>query len=417
LGHRTANLLQGDVLIDGGRVAEVGQGIRARDAEVVDAADTIVMPGFVDAHRHAWRSLFRNAGIASGGPDPTALGPGDFYAATLIGLLGALEAGITTVVDWAELPSDEASAEAALQAHADAGLRTVLVLAGAGGEGRPLAETAARLAGSGTANTTLAYGSPDLVPDRLTGAATGSAAARALGLRIHAHAGTHRDAAGAVAGAAGRGLLGEDVTLAHCTALNEADVDAIASSRASIALTPASEMAGGLGPPPLQQLIDRGVRPGLGVGDERIAPGDLFAQMRSAISIQHATLFERKLAGKAGLPRLMSTRDVIRHATVDGAKVAGLSGVTGSLEPGLQADLVVLRTDRPNIFPVNDPIGAVVWGMDTSNVDWVFVGGRPLVRRGVLEADVGRARSLAAGAHERVAASTGLPVGAAGGPG
>ncbi len=103
--------------------------------------------------------------------------------------------------------------------------------------------------------------------------------------------------------------------------------------------------------------------------------------MRSAISIQHATVFERKLAGKAGLPRLMSTRDVIRHATVDGAKVAGLGGVTGSLEPGMQADLVVLRTDRPNIFPVNDPIGAVVWGMDTSNVDWVFVGGRPLVRQ------------------------------------
>ena len=54
----------------------------------------------------------------------------------------------------------------------------------------------------------------------------------------------------------------------------------------------------------------------------------------------------------------------------------------------MQADVVVLRTDRPNIFPINDPIGAVVWGMDTSNVDWVFVGGRVLMRDGVLEADV-----------------------------
>jgi 5-methylthioadenosine/S-adenosylhomocysteine deaminase len=139
--------------------------------------------------------------------------------------------------------------------------------------------------------------------------------------------------------------------------------------------------------------------------------------MRSAISIQHATVFARKLAGKAGLPRLMSTRDVIRHATVDGARVAGLGGVTGSLEPGLQADVVVLRTDRPNIFPVNDPIGAVVWGMDTSNVDWVFVAGRPLVRQGALQADVQRARSLVAAARERLAASAGLPVGAAGGTG
>ena len=114
--------------------------------------------------------------------------------------------------------------------------------------------------------------------------------------------------------------------------------------------------------------------------------------MRATISLQHATVFDLKLAGKAGLPRLMSTRDVIRYATVDGARVAGLGRVTGSLEPGMQADVIVLRTDRPNVFPINDPIGAVVWGMDTSNVDWVFVGGRVLMRDGVLEADVQRAR-------------------------
>ena len=113
-----------------------------------------------------------------------------------------------------------------------------------------------------------------------------------------------------------------------------------------------------------------------------MAPGDLFAQMRAAISLQHATVFDRKLAGKAGLPKLMSTRDVIRSATVEGARVAGLDAVTGSIEPGKQADVIVLRTDRPNIFPINDPIGAVVWGMDTSNVDWVFVGGRVADARG-----------------------------------
>lgn len=101
----------------------------------------------------------------------------------------------------------------------------------------------------------------------------------------------------------------------------------------------------------------------------------------------------------------MSTRDVIRYATVDGAKVAGLAGVTGSLEPGMQADVIVLRTDRPNVFPVNDPIGAVVWGMDTSNVDAVFVGGRVVMRDGVLLADVPRARDLATAAHGRVLAA------------
>ena len=67
----------------------------------------------------------------------------------------------------------------------------------------------------------------------------------------------------------------------------------------------------------------------------------------------------------------------------------------------------VLRTDRPNVFPINDPIGAVVWGMDTSNVDAVFVDGRALMRDGVLTADVERARGLAVEARERIAAASG----------
>ncbi len=62
LGAKTPNLTRGDVLIDGDTVADVGTGLRSRDAEVVDASDTIVMPGFVDTHRHAWTSLFRNLG-------------------------------------------------------------------------------------------------------------------------------------------------------------------------------------------------------------------------------------------------------------------------------------------------------------------------------------------------------------------
>jgi cytosine/adenosine deaminase-related metal-dependent hydrolase len=171
-------------------------------------------------------------------------------------------------------------------------------------------------------------------------------------------------------------------------------------------------MAGGLGSPPVQQLIDHDIRPGLGVDNEQMAPGDMFAQMRATISLQHATAFDLKLAGKAGVPRLMSTRDAIRFATVDGARAAGLGRVTGSLEPGMQADVIVLRADRPNIFPINDPIGAVVWGMDTSNVDSVFVGGRVVMRHGVLEADVQRARDLAMTARQRVAVASGLVVGA-----
>ena len=89
----------------------------------------------------------------------------------------------------------------------------------------------------------------------------------------------------------------------------------------------------------------------------------------------------------------------------------GWAAVTGSLEPGKQADIVMLRTDRPNIFPINDPIGAVVWGMDTSNVDRVFVSGRAVMRGGVLDADVARARDLATVARRRMTESSGAAPG------
>jgi cytosine/adenosine deaminase-related metal-dependent hydrolase len=255
--------------------------------------------------------------------------------------------------------------------------------------------------------TTIALGSV-LDHAGLDEAAETWAAARALGIRIHAHAGSDRAAPGLLARAAERGLLGDDVTLVHHAAPDAEDLEAVATTGAAISLSPSSEMAAGYGPPPIQHLIDRGIHPGLGVDDERVAPGDLFAQMRATISVQHATVFDRKLAGKAGLPKLMSTRDVLRFATVHGARVAGLRGVTGSIEPGMQADVLVLRTDRPNIFPINDAIGAVVWGMDTSNVDRVVVAGRTILRDGVLDADLDRVRRLALEARDRVGAASGL---------
>ena len=408
LGARTPNHRQADVLIDGAVIAEVGTGLRARDAEQVDATDTIVMPGFVDTHRHAWTSLFRNMGdrdpnadLAGAGPD--GFGPDDVYAATLIGLLGAAEAGITTVVDWSHAGDDDDLAEAALRAHEDAGLRTVFVYTG-GGAG--LRERVGRLTQSAGPTTTIAFGSVAPGAAGLDAAAAEWASARELGLRIHVHAGPNGISSAAP-------LLGEDVTVVHGSSLQPTDVDAIASSGAAISLAPVSEMTGGSGSPPIQHLIDNDVRPGLAVDDERIAPGDLFAQMRAAISMQHATVFGQKLAGKGGVPKLMTTRNVIRFATIDGARTAGLRGVSGSLEVGMQADVLVLRADRPNVFPINDPIGAVVWGMDTSNVDRVFVGGKTLMREGVLDVDVPRARSLAAEARQRVADVSGSIVGAA----
>ena len=260
-------------------VAEVGPGIRARDAEHVDATDTIVMPGFVDTHRHAWRSLSRNVG--AGPPDggtpgaSDAFRPEDVYAATLIGLLGAIEAGITTVVDWS-LRSDDALVDAALQAHADAGLRTVFVRTAAAGTEDQGSTAATRrfvthLTDAAGPLTTIAFGFQ--VRGRTTSHASELewAMARELGLRIHAHGDPETSGDGAIAALSQRGLLREDVTLVHFS-LGDEDIEAIASSGASVSLARSGEMSGDLGMPPIQSLIDRDIRPGLGVDEERLSP-------------------------------------------------------------------------------------------------------------------------------------------------
>jgi cytosine/adenosine deaminase-related metal-dependent hydrolase len=409
-----ANFPEADVLCDGGVIVEVGPGIRARDAEVLDASDAIVMPGFVDAHRHAWESLFRNQGNGDHRSGISALYEADdVYAATLASLLAALDGGITTLVDWCEVAITESRVEAALEAHADAGIRSVFVL-GKSGEPEEWSASLKRLQARPPSRLrSVAAGAAD-IDGASADFAVDSSVAREHGLAIHAHAGAAGAQAGVIAELAAREVLRNDVTLIHCTSLGDSDLAAVASSGAKVAITPQSEMASGMGFPPLQKLIDRGIRPGLGVDSEAIASGDLFAQMRAAISLQHAVLFDQKLAGKAGVPRLMTTREVLRFATVDGARVSGLGAHVGSLEPGKAADLIVLRTDRPNIFPINDPIGAVVWGMDTSNIEWVVVDGKPMKRSGQLVGKTAEARQLAIDARARVGQAAGLLAGAGG---
>ncbi|MGD2042377.1 MAG: amidohydrolase family protein, partial [Acidimicrobiia bacterium] len=351
-------------------------------------------------------------------PSPEVFGPhyqpDDVYAGTLIGLLGAVTSGITTVVDWSDAGGDPRATAAAKQAHEESGLRTVFVHSSPRWSSDGAAALASLKADEGAGAMQAAYGSIDPTNSNSAEIEGQWSEARAAGARIHSHAGMSPVDVGVVSGLGDRGILDTDVTLVHCSHLDESDLDAIASRGARVSLTPSAEMAEGLGSPPIQSLIDRNIRPGLGVDDEQVAPGDMFAQMRAANSIQHATLFDLKLSGKAGLPTLLTTREVIRYATIDGANAAGLGDITGSLETGKQADIIVLRADRPNIAPINDPIGAVVWGMDTSNLDWVFVAGNAVMREGELVADVARARSLAIEAQRRVASSAGLLAGAGG---
>jgi 5-methylthioadenosine/S-adenosylhomocysteine deaminase len=204
-------------------------------------------------------------------------------------------------------------------------------------------------------------------------------------------------------------LLGPDTTYIHCTTLSDDEIQMIVDTGGSFSLACPVEMMMGHGMPPTQRFLDRGLRPSLSVDVETNVPNDMFTQMRSVISLQHAILFDKKLHGKDSVPAPLTTRDLLEFATIEGARANGLADKTGSLTPGKEADIIMLRTDRPNIFPINDPIGAVVWGMDTSNVDSVFVAGKALKRDGqLLGVDLNRIRKMAYESRDYVVAKSGF---------
>ncbi len=147
-------------------------------------------------------------------------------------------------------------------------------------------------------------------------------------------------------------------------------------------LAPYVEMLMGHGVPPTGRLLARGVRPSLSVDVVSSVPGDMFTQMRTAL-VQDRILSFTPTPDVAFAPTL-THRDVLEFATIDGARACALDGKTGSLTPGKQADIILIRTDQINVAPLIDPVATVVVCADTSNVDSVFVAGRAVKRNGQL---------------------------------
>jgi 5-methylthioadenosine/S-adenosylhomocysteine deaminase len=132
--------------------------------------------------------------------------------------------------------------------------------------------------------------------------------------------------------------------------------------------------------------------------------------MRTAFTLQRALVNERNIAGEKNLPRLLTCRDTIELATVEGASTAHLDGKIGTLTPGKEADVIMLATDRINVFPLNNAPGAVVTLMDTSNVENVFVAGKVMKWRGKLvDVDLNRIRRLTEKARDGLLARTNYP--------
>jgi cytosine/adenosine deaminase-related metal-dependent hydrolase len=156
----------------------------------------------------------------------------------------------------------------------------------------------------------------------------------------------------------------------------------IKESGGTASVAPYVEMLMGHGRPPTGRLLGRGVPVSLSVDVVSSVPGEMFTQMRTALVYERIGAFT-DTPDEAFEPTL-SHREVLEFATIGGARAVALEDRVGSLTPGKQADIVLLKTNAINTAPMVDPIGTIVVFADTSNVDSVFVAGQAVKRGGVL---------------------------------
>jgi cytosine/adenosine deaminase-related metal-dependent hydrolase len=151
-----------------------------------------------------------------------------------------------------------------------------------------------------------------------------------------------------------------------------------------------------MGDIPFDRLLAVGIRPSLSGDTETKCAGDMFTQMRHALAYYRSWMGGGHSKTK-NAPATLGLRDVLGFATLAGAQANGLAHKVGSLTPGKQADVVLIRADDLNLAPVSDAVGAVVLGAHPGNVDSVFVAGRPVKRDGrLLDVDLDRLRQRAA---------------------
>ena len=396
LDRQIGDFATADVLIEGEVIREIRPNLAVDEAEVIDARGMIVMPGFVDTHRHIWEGILRNIGTDVPLEGRTsyitfvlhklapALRPEDAYIGNLVSALGAIDAGITTLLDWSHIQGSPAHTDAVVQALRDSGMRSVFAYGfpwwGKWEERQPswFMRAATEHFSTKDQKLTLALAAPGPEFTDFEVSRDHWKLAREADARITTHVGVGSYGLdGKLQEMGEAGLLGPDTTYIHCTTLNDTEIQMIVDTGGTVSIACPVEMMMGHGMPPVQKFLDRGLAPSLSVDVETNVPSDMFNQMRSVLGLQ------RSLAGANGHDPV-SMRDVLEWATIEGARANGLEDKVGTLTPGKQADIVMLRTDRMNVTPLNDPVAAVVVGMDTSNVDTVIVGGHVLKRNGRL---------------------------------
>ncbi len=348
LDQTIGDLLPGDVLIEDDRHRPGGPRRSNVDgAEVIDATGMIVMPGFIDTHRHIWEGLLRNIGTDVPLEGRTsyisfvlhklapAFRPEDAYVGDLLSALGAIDAGVTTLLDWSHIQGSPAHTDAVVQALNDSGMRAVFAYGfpwwGKWEERQPswFVRAATEHFSTTGPEGDAGPGGPRAGVHRLRSVPwiTGSSPERperesppTSGVGSYG-----LDAKVQEMGEAG--LLGPDTTYIHCTTLNDTEIQMIVDTGGTVSLASPVEMMMGHGMPPIQKFLDRGLHPSLSVDVETNVPSDMFNQMRSMLGLQ------RNLAAASGRDPI-SARDVVSYATLRAPGQTGSTAEGGNPHPG-----------------------------------------------------------------------------------
>jgi cytosine/adenosine deaminase-related metal-dependent hydrolase len=410
--HRV--LTDADVLVVGDRIAEVGTGLSAPDGAVeVDASGGIVMPGMIDTHRHMWQTAMRGYGA-----DWTLtqyfvwyylehgrrFRPEDIRAGNLLGALEALDAGVTTTVDWSHGLQSVDHAEAAVDA-----LRSVpgrFVLAYGNIQAGPWEWTAQpevqrfltglRDAGDDRLGVQLAF---DVTGDPAFPEKAAFEVARELGLPVTTHAGvwgaTNDDGIRLMHE---HGFMTPETTYVHAATLDKDSYLRIAATGGSLSVSTESEQSAGQGYPPTWQVRRYNIPVSLSMDTSVWWSGDLFSAMRTTLGADRSREhLEAHVEGDTVTHVHLRAEHVVDWATRGGARALGRDDL-GRLAPGAKADVVLLKNDdSPVSFPLLNPYGHVAFQAQRADVHTVLVDGVVVKRdHKLVGADLAAARSAIA---------------------
>jgi 5-methylthioadenosine/S-adenosylhomocysteine deaminase len=408
LDRQVGDFARADVLIEDGKIRGVRPDIAVSgDAvAVIDAANRIVIPGFVDTHSHSYQGLLRNI-LTNGVLNPdynrdiqSNLTPAylasDAYWGVLVTALGLLDMGTTTIVDISQVSHTPEHSNACIEALKDSGIRAVYAYYRGAGPAAQYPQDVTRLQrtyfNSKDQLLTLALGTS--IDAKLYGLA------REVGVPAVLHI---NNLSAQILELGRAGLLRPGDEYIHCTHLSDDAWRLIRDTGGHVSLSTQIEMAMGQGLPAIQAALDHGVRPSLSSDHGATLAQDFFSVMRSTFTLQHLQLFQRAFNGEQNLPPRLSPRDMLEFATIEGARCANLESKVGTLTPGKEADIVLLAADRISVWPLNNAHGAVVNLMNPSNVETVLIGGKVKKWRGnLVGVDVPRLLGLVAEARDRV---------------